>query len=113
MYERILLDGAGPESSGMFEVEFTRKAVDDLRRLRKYDQKMILSAVEAQLQDQADQQTRHRKRLRPNQLAEWELRVGDFRVFYDVDSDNGLVKVIAIGEKKGNQLFVSGEEYEL
>ena len=57
--------------------------------------------------------SRHRKHLRPNQLAEWELRIGDFRVFYDVDLDESLVKIEAIGYKEGSTLFVHGEEYEL
>jgi mRNA-degrading endonuclease RelE of RelBE toxin-antitoxin system len=46
-------------------------------------------------------------------LAEWELRIGIFRVFYDVDEENDLVKIEAVGYKQGNTLFVHGEEYEL
>jgi hypothetical protein len=34
------------------------------------------------------------------------MRVGDFRVFYDV-------KIEAIGLKQGNKLFVHGKEYSL
>jgi mRNA-degrading endonuclease RelE of RelBE toxin-antitoxin system len=45
-------------------------------------------------------------------LAEWELRVGDFRVFYDVDEEKGVVKIEAIRCKQGSKLFVHGEEYE-
>jgi mRNA-degrading endonuclease RelE of RelBE toxin-antitoxin system len=62
---------------------------------------------------QATEPSRNRKRLRPNRLAEWELRIGDFRVFYDVDRDVSLVKIEAIGHKAGSVLFVHGEEYEL
>lgn len=36
-----------------------------------------------------------------------------FRVFYDVDSDASRVRIVAIGHKKGNMLFIGGEEYEL
>jgi mRNA-degrading endonuclease RelE of RelBE toxin-antitoxin system len=46
-------------------------------------------------------------------LAEWELRIATFRVFYDVDEENDLVKIEAVGYKQGNVLFVHGEEYEL
>jgi mRNA-degrading endonuclease RelE of RelBE toxin-antitoxin system len=97
----------------MFQIEFTPEAVEDLRRLRKYDQQLILAAIEEQLPNQAAQETRNRKRLRPNQLAEWELRAGAFRVFYDVDTDNAVVKIEAVGSKEGSKLFVHGEEYEL
>ena len=51
--------------------------------------------------------------MRPNDLAEWELRLGKFRVFYDVEEQVKIVKVEAIGYKDGSQLFIHGEEYEL
>ena len=97
----------------MLQIEFTQDAIADMRSLQKHDQQQIVGAVERQLRFQAIQETRNRKRLRPNRLAELELRVGDFRVFYDVDAGGGLVKVEAVGRKVGNKLFVHGEEYEL
>jgi hypothetical protein len=36
-----------------------------------------------------------------------------FRIFYDVLPADSIVKVIAVGEKKGNVLFIQGERYEL
>jgi mRNA-degrading endonuclease RelE of RelBE toxin-antitoxin system len=97
----------------MFQIEFTPEAVDDLRSMRKHDQQQIIAAIESQLPHQPTEETRNRKRLRPNQLAEWELRVGDFRVFYDVDAENAVVKIEAVAHKQGSKLFVHGEEYEL
>ena len=97
----------------MFEIEFTPEAVDDLRTFRKTDQQKMLAAIVDQLSHQATEETRNRKRLRPNDLCEWELRVGDCRVFYDVDEENMVVKIEAIGYKQGNKLFIRGEEYEL
>ncbi len=97
----------------MFRIELTPEAVEDLRLLRKFDQQQIIGAIERQLSGQAAQETRKRKRLRPNQLAEWELRVGDFRIFYDIDQDNAVVKIEAVGYKQGSKLFVHGQEYHL
>ena len=97
----------------MARLEFTPGALEDLRLLRAYDQRRILDTVQEQLRHQPAQETRNRKRLRPNELAEWELRIATFRVFYDVDEENDLVKVEAVGYKQGNILFVHGEEYEL
>ena len=48
-----------------------------------------------------------------DELAEWEVRIADFRVFYDVDEENKLVKIAAVGYKEGSQLFIRGEEYKL
>jgi mRNA-degrading endonuclease RelE of RelBE toxin-antitoxin system len=97
----------------MLRIEFTAEAIDDLRLFRKFDQQRILDALESQLQYQAADEMRHRKRLRPNRLAEWELRVGPFRVFYDIEPDSTVVKIVAVGYKQGSQLFLHGEEYHL
>lgn len=97
----------------MFRFEFTPEAVDDLRLLRKHDQQLIIAAIESQLAHQATDEARNRKRLRPNQLSGWELRVGDYRVFYDVDDETALVKIKAVGYKQGSKLFVRGQEYDL
>jgi mRNA-degrading endonuclease RelE of RelBE toxin-antitoxin system len=104
---------ATPDIIPVFQIELTPEAVDDLRSLRKTEQKAVFSAIESQLPHQATEETRNRKRLRPNQLAEWEVRVDDLRVFYDVDAENGIVKIEAVGRKQGSKLFVHGEEYEL
>jgi mRNA-degrading endonuclease RelE of RelBE toxin-antitoxin system len=70
----------------VFVVEFTAEAVEDVKAFRKFDQQHIVGAIDAQLPAQATTPSRNRKPLRPNSLAEWELRVRDFRVFYDVAS---------------------------
>jgi mRNA-degrading endonuclease RelE of RelBE toxin-antitoxin system len=31
--------------------------------------------------------------LEPNSLADWELRLGDYRVFYDVDETELVAKI--------------------
>jgi mRNA-degrading endonuclease RelE of RelBE toxin-antitoxin system len=97
----------------MFRIEFTPEAVADLKAFRRYDQEQVINGIEGQLPHQAAEPSRNRKRLRPNRLAEWELRIGDFRVFYDVDLHELLVKIEAIGYKDGSSLYVHGEEYEL
>ena len=97
----------------MFRIEFTSDAYDDLDSFRKFDQRRILEEIEAQLTHEPTRETRKRKRLRSNPLADWELRVETFRVFFTVDEADGVVAVIAIGYKEGNDLYVHGERYEL
>ena len=97
----------------MFRLEFTPEALEDLRRLRVYEQRQIFDAAQAHLSHHPDQVSRNRKRLRPNKLAEWALRVGSFRVFYDIDSERQIVIIETIGSKQGNKLFIGGEEYNL
>ncbi len=48
--------------------------------------------------------------------ATWELRFGAnhrFRVFYEVDSVEQIVEVLAIGVKEGNRLFIGGKEVQI
>ena len=97
----------------MFEIKFTPDAIEDLRWFAKADRKQILAALESRLSHEPTVETRNRKRLRPNRLAEWELRWGVFRVFFDVEEDDRLIKLIAIGYKEGSHLFIRGREYEL
>jgi mRNA-degrading endonuclease RelE of RelBE toxin-antitoxin system len=97
----------------MFEIGFTPEAIEDMRLLRKHERKRVIEEIENQLRYQPTQETRNRKRLRPNEMAEWELRVDKYRVFYDVDEESKLVKVEAVGYKKGSKLFIHGEEYQL
>ena len=93
------------------EIVYAPEAVEQISAFSKRDQQRLLDAVDRQLVHQPAQPTRHRKRLRPNLLADWELRVGDFRVYYLVSaSPRPMVWVVAIGEKVGNRLFIAGEE---
>jgi len=97
----------------MFRIELTPEAIDDLESLQTFEQRRLVAAIEVQLPHEPTRETRNRKRLRPNELAEWELRVQAFRVFYDVLAENEVVKVVAIGLKEGTNLFIHGEKYKL
>lgn len=97
----------------MFQIDFTKEALEDLQGFRAYEQRQIIQEIETQLLYEPTQPTRNRKQLRENALAEWELRIDNIRVFYDVDVELSLVKIEAIGYKEGNKLFIHGEEYEL
>jgi mRNA-degrading endonuclease RelE of RelBE toxin-antitoxin system len=97
----------------MYRIDFTTEAAEDLASFRTFDQRRVVAEIETQLSHEPTRETRNRKRLRPNPLAEWELRVEVFRVFYDFLPDDQIVKVVAIGYKEGNVLFIHGEEFEL
>src|SRR5438477_1751120 len=79
----------------MFQVAFTESALADLRFFRKADRNVILDSVEQQLANQPLTPTRNRKPLRANDLSAWEMRVGEYRVFYDVDEPGRAVTIKA------------------
>ena len=89
----------------MFEVELARSAVDEIARLRAFEGRKILDAIEKQLKYEPTVQTRNRKILvglvPPFEATPpiWELRVGEYRVFYDVDEEVNKVYVRAVRRK--------------
>ena len=98
-----------------FDIDFTPTGASQVRSFRKFDQKIILDGVAEQLRHEPTTETKHRKRLGPNELATWELRIGDFRVFYDVEfhENRDVVKVKAVGWKVHEKLTIGGEEVRL
>jgi mRNA-degrading endonuclease RelE of RelBE toxin-antitoxin system len=97
----------------MYRIKFTHSALDDLDYYRRSEQQLILDHIEAQLTHQPSIKTRNRKPLRQNQISAWEIRIGRYRVFYNVDETKRVVDIRMIGRKEGNRLFVRGMEYTL
>ena len=100
-------------SMAAFCIDFTEEARIDLTWFSAYERKTIIDEIRRQLTDQPAVGTRNRKRLRENPLARWELRVGKFRVFYEIGEDGATVTVAAVGFKRHNRLFIRGEEVRL
>ena len=89
----------------MFEIRFAEGVEEDLRKIRIYYRNQILDAIEEQLAHEPDTRTRNRKLLEnlipPWQTVApiWELRVGDYRVFYDLSPTELVVYVRAVRRK--------------
>src|SRR5207249_2911678 len=99
-----------------FALVYAAEVKQHLRAIETKHHSLIQSETEAQLLFEPDVETRNRKPLkRPIVFgADWELRLGPdncFRVFYQVNADNREVRVLAIGIKDRNRLFIGGEEY--
>jgi mRNA-degrading endonuclease RelE of RelBE toxin-antitoxin system len=85
-----------------------------LRLLTSRQRVIVLNNVDKQLKHNPTLVTRNRKPMRPNPLAPWELRIGDLRVYYDVDEEpERIVKVLAVGVKKRNMVRIGKEVIEL
>ncbi|MBI4673476.1 MAG: type II toxin-antitoxin system RelE/ParE family toxin [Chloroflexi bacterium] len=75
---------------------------------------IILDAVDEQLAHQPTVETKNRKPMRPNPLAPWELRIGNLRVYYDVEQDpEPLVYIRAVGVKERNRVRIGNEVFDL
>jgi len=79
---------------------------------------LIRRTIKEQLSYAPEVETRNRKPLQQPSVfgTAWELRFGSdnrFRVFYRTDAINHQVRILAIGIKSGNRLFIGGEEFKL
>jgi mRNA-degrading endonuclease RelE of RelBE toxin-antitoxin system len=94
-----------------YRITITEKAESQLRSMTAREQGIIEAGILARLQDRPTTVTKAIKRLRPNPLANFELRMGDYRVLYNVEEANAEVVVLIVGKKVGNKLVVEGEEF--
>jgi mRNA-degrading endonuclease RelE of RelBE toxin-antitoxin system len=98
----------------LHRIEFTKAAVRHFGDLDPPRRARIRDAIVRHLAHEPAVETRRHKRLRPNTLATWRLRVGELRVYYDITDDVPPVVVIkAIGIKERSRLVIGGEEIEL
>lgn len=96
-----------------YNIQLTPDAQEHLARFTARQRSLVLDEIERQLLHQPAQETRKRKRLRPNPLVSWELRVGNLRVFYDVNEDTYWVEILAVGKKAHNRLIIGDKEFYL
>ena len=89
----------------MFGIRFARRAVGELKRLGAHERALVLDEIERCLGDGPQEPSRNGKELSAL-VPPWdhvppvgELRVGDHRVFYDVDAGARLVTVRAVRRK--------------
>ena len=96
-----------------YQIEYSQEAIDHLHKLTARQRTMIFDAVDTQLPYEPTVETRNRKLMRPNPLAVYELCVQDLRVYYDVEEDEQIVVIRAVGRKIRNRVYIGNEEISL
>ena len=89
----------------VFALRFAKGVSSDLKRIRAYDRKRLIDTIEEQLRLKPTLQTRNRKLLASllpgwsGEVPVWELRVGEYRIFYDVSEEENIVYIRAVRRK--------------
>src|SRR5262249_42110705 len=97
-----------------YRIDYSPESEEHLRVLKARQRSMVFDGVDEQLGYQPAVETRNRKPMRPNPLAPWELRIGDLRVYYDVQSEpEPKVLVRAVGIKERDRVRIGKKEFEL
>ena len=98
-----------PIASVVYNIAYSSSVAEDLKSLRASDRSRILDQIEVQLSHEPTRETRNRKKLSglvPPWLhvpPVWELRIGEYRAFYDVDEMAASVMVRAIRHKPAHR----------
>ena len=97
-----------------YTIEYSPDAVADIRWLHRIEQVEVYDSIPLYLRDQPDQASRRRRRMDPNPLgAVWELRLDELRVYYDIEEETHAVRVLRVGRKTRNRVFIRGVETDL
>jgi len=89
----------------MYEIRYSPSVAGDLKKLKVFLRRQIVDSVDEQLFHVPTRETRRRKILHgliPPFEADppiWQLSVGEYRVFYDVDEVERIVYVRAVRHK--------------
>lgn len=92
-----------------FSIEVSTTAKTELKAIKLFERRRIMEEIETQLSAEPLKKTRNRKPL-PNVKPGfeyvpplWELRVEEYRVFFDVDEEANCVFVRAVRQKTPRQ----------
>jgi mRNA interferase RelE/StbE len=90
-----------------YEIRYSIEAIEQLKKLRTFDSTAILDQIEQVLSVNPTAVSKSRiKRLRKPAPTQYRLRVGEFRVFYDVTEE--AVLIIQILSKQDSIEYLGG-----
>jgi len=95
-----------------WSVQLKESVIEDLRWFGRKDGRTLLTEAVQRLSADPVTESRNMKTLRPNPVAQRELRLlGKFRVLFDVDEKTEEVTIVLVGEQRGDSMLVQGEEF--
>ena len=97
----------------MFQIDFTIPADEHFAALTARQRTIVVAGIDQNLRHEPSVETCNRKLMRPNSLATWELRLGNIRVYYDIECDpDSRVVIQAIGIKVRNEVYIGAIAYD-
>lgn len=82
-----------------FKVEFTDRAVKDLKKLDRYTAAMILGWVRKNLEN-CENPRAHGKGPTANRSGQWRYRVGDYRLLAEIEEDKIRILILNVGHRR-------------
>ncbi|WP_312279991.1 type II toxin-antitoxin system RelE/ParE family toxin [Oscillibacter sp.] len=81
-----------------FHVELSGEALKQLKKLDKHTAALIIGWLRKNLKECADPR-QHGKGLTTNRSCQWRYRVGDYRIFAEIQDEKIIALVLSIGHR--------------
>jgi mRNA-degrading endonuclease RelE of RelBE toxin-antitoxin system len=73
-----------------YRIEYIQSAEDQLKELSAYERAAVVDQVDERLAHHPLTVSKNCRRMRENPVAEWRLRIGRLRVFFDISEEERL-----------------------
>ena len=82
-----------------YSVEYTPRAVKELKKLDKQTRALIFGWIEKNLVD-CENPRQHGKGLTANRSGQWRYRIGDYRLIAEIQDDKVVILVLMVGHRR-------------
>jgi len=83
-----------------YRVEFTQRALKDLKKLDRHTAALILGWIRKNLES-CENPRLHGKGLTSNRSGQWRYRVGDYRMLAEIEDDKVVILILNVGHRLG------------
>lgn len=82
-----------------YEVEYSERAIKELKKLDKYTRQMIYSWIGKHLVG-CENPRAHGKGLTANKSGQWRYRIGDYRLICHIDDGKMIILALSVGHRR-------------
>ena len=82
-----------------YRVEYTKRAVKQLKKMDAFTARLLVSWIEAHLVGCEDPRV-WGKGLVGNRAGEWRYRVGDYRILCFIEDERLVIEVFSVGHRR-------------
>ncbi len=82
-----------------YHVEYTERAVRELKKLDRYTRRMIYAWIDRNLVE-CDDPRIHGKALSANRKGQWRYRIGDYRLICQIQDEELIILALSVGHRR-------------
>jgi mRNA interferase RelE/StbE len=82
-----------------YTVEFTERALKELKKLDRHTAALILGWIRKNLEN-CENPRQHGKGLTANKSGQWRYRVGDYRLLAEIEDEKIRILILNVGHRR-------------